>query len=286
MAHRIVVANNKGGAGKSALTAALAAALARLGFTVCAVDMDPQGNLTRRMGYDEEEWPVGQPVIADALRLKAQSPIPITDAAVQCAWEHELAGRITLIPSVPVREGTSGTVALEQRGKEGGMENSANFRLRRQLDKFDDDFDFTIIDVPPGLGHLTDMALAAADMVLVVLQPEYDYVQGAVRMVTYVETEREDLGRPDLYVVGLIVTNVQDTATHRAQLANLPQLFAEGMVWDPPIPHRATWSAANSDALPIELVKGWQAAELARMFEAHARKLCSAVGAEPAEATA
>lgn len=278
MAIRIVVANNKGGAGKSALSAALAAALSRLGFSVVACDMDPQGNLTRRMGYDETEWPPDQPTIADALRLRSQRPVPIADTAVPCAWEHPLAERITVLPSVPIRDADGGAVALEQRQREAGLENSANYRLRRQLDGFDDDADFTIIDVPPGLGHLLDMALAAADGAIIVLQPEYDYVQGAVRMVGYIETEREDLNRPDLRVLGVIVTNVQDNATHRAQLANLPALFADGMLWEPQIPHRVTWSAANSDARPIELVRGWQAAELADMFEEHARKLCATLG--------
>src|SRR5438132_1329010 len=48
---RVVTANNKGGAGKTATTIALAAALADLGHRVLAVDLDPQGNLTRRLGY-------------------------------------------------------------------------------------------------------------------------------------------------------------------------------------------------------------------------------------------
>jgi cellulose biosynthesis protein BcsQ len=279
MAWRIVVTNNKGGAGKSMLAAALAAALARLGFDVVAADMDPQGNLTRRMGYDETAWPAGRPTIAEGLRLRAQAPVPFSQVAVPCLWEHELAARIMVLPSVPKE--------LETRQREGGLENGAVYRLRRQLDAYDGPAGFTIIDVPPGLGHLTDMALAAGDAVLIVLQPEYDYVQGAVRMVDYVETERDALARPDLHVVGVVVTNVQDTSTHRAQLANLPALFADGIVWQPAIPHRATWSAATSDARPIELVKGWQAAELARMFDSHARQLCTALGVEhPAVPTA
>ena len=46
----------------------------------------------------------------------------------------------------------------------------------------------TLIDVPPGLGHLTDMAMAAADRVAIVLMPEYDYLQGAIRMIHYAAT--------------------------------------------------------------------------------------------------
>lgn len=272
MGWRIVVANNKGGAGKTALVVALSAALADLGHRVLAVDMDPQGNLTRRMGYDESAWE-GKLSVAETLKLRADKPVDPAEAVVPCAWEHELAARIDLLPSVPPR--------LEARQREAGRENGTEFRLRRALDKLDQDYDVTLIDVPPGLGHLTDMGLAAADRVVIVLMPEYDYVQGAIRMIHYVESEREPLGRPDLQVAGVVVTNVDaEAATHRAQLANLPVLFAEGMLWEPYVPHRRTWSAANSDGVPVQLIKGRIASDLAELFGTHARLLIASLNPE------
>lgn len=265
MGWRVVSANNKGGAGKTATTVGLSAALAEMGHRVLAVDMDPQGNLTRRLGYDEVSWE-GRSTIADTLRLRRDQPVDPREAIVGCAWEHELASRIDILPSVPPK--------LESRQREAGQEAGAENRLRRVLDQVDGDYDITLIDVPPGLGHLTDMALAAADRVLIVLMPEYDYVQGAVRMVHYVEGEREPLGRPDLQVAGVIVTNHDaGAATHRAQLDNLPNLFADEMLWEPIVPHRRTWSSANSDGLPIHLLKGKIAGELAELFTAHAKHL-------------
>jgi chromosome partitioning protein len=270
MGWRIVTANNKGGAGKTATTVALAAALSDMGHRVLAVDMDPQGNLTRRMGYDEVSWE-GRGSVADTLRLRADGPTAPAGVVVPCAWEHDLATRIDLLPSVPPR--------LEARQREAGRENGTEFRLRRVLDQVDREYDVTLIDVPPGLGHLTDMALAAADRVVIVLQPEYAYVQGGLRMIHDVESEREPLGRPDLDVLGVIVTNVEpEAATHRAQLENLPRLFADGMLWEPFVPHRRTWSAANSDGLPIQLLKGRIAGDLAEMFAVHAKRLVSALG--------
>lgn len=275
MGWRVVTANNKGGAGKTATTVALAAALADLGHRVLAVDMDPQGNLTRRLGYDEVSWE-GRPTVSDTLRLRADGPTDPGGVVVPCAWDHKLAARIDLLPSVPPK--------LEARQREAGRENGTEFRLRRMLDRVDRDYDVTLIDVPPGLGHLTDMALAAADRVVIVLMPEYDYVQGAVRMVHYVEGEREPLGRPDLRVSGVVVTNVDAAAaTHRTHLAHLPNLFVDELLWQPYVPHRRTWSSANSDGLPIQLLKGRIASELAELFSEHARQLIASLTTETTE---
>lgn len=275
MGWRVVTANNKGGAGKTATTVALAASLASMGHRVLAVDMDPQGNLTRRLGYDETFWQ-DRKSISDTLRLRGDGPVDPASVIMPCAWEHELAAQIDLLPSVPPK--------LEARQRETGRENGTEFRLRRVLDQVDRDYDVTLIDIPPGLGHLTDMALAAADRVVIVLMPEYDYVQGAIRMVHYVEGERDVLGRPDLQVAGVVVTNVDDSATHTAQLGNLPNLFAEGMLWHPFVPHRRTWSSANSDGLPIQLLKGRIAGDLAELFAEHARHLIASLNAEGAAA--
>jgi hypothetical protein len=81
------------------------------------------------------------------------------------------------------------------------------------------------------------------------------------------------------------VTNVDaEAATHKAQLANLPNLFVDGMVWEPHVPHRRTWSSANSDGLPIQLLKGRIAGDLAELFGSHAQKLIASLNTQGATA--
>ena len=49
----ICIANQKGGVAKTATTAIMASALTKRGNKVLAVDMDPQGNLSKQVGAED-----------------------------------------------------------------------------------------------------------------------------------------------------------------------------------------------------------------------------------------
>ncbi|HEY2192797.1 MAG TPA: ParA family protein, partial [Actinomycetospora sp.] len=102
---RVALANNKGGAGKTTVTAHLAEALAARGHHVLAVDMDPQANLSRRLGYGEAEL-TGMVTTAEVVAANRKGCA--VDGLVQCRWgliPHaggdvvELARRIDLLPA-------------------------------------------------------------------------------------------------------------------------------------------------------------------------------------------
>lgn len=94
---------------------------------------------------------------------------------------------------------------LEDRATEAGQ-RGAYRRLAKALKGADDHLDYTLIDCPPSLGHLTQMALAAAHHGLASTEPEHDSVEAAALYRDFVAASGEDLANPDLSFIGLIVS--------------------------------------------------------------------------------
>jgi chromosome partitioning protein len=242
---RVAVANNKGGAGKTTVIAHLAEALAVRGRRVLAVDMDPQANLSRRLGYGESEL---ASMVTAAEVVAANRKGCAAEALVPCRWptsrsrrERDLADWIDLLPA---------RYDLEARVSEAGQLGSHE-RLSRALDGVAEDYDVVLLDCPPSLGHLTQLGLAAADAVVLVMRPEYDHLQGAIRVRDFVATYRHHLGRPDLAVVGVVV-NEHDRrrGLHQWHADSVTETFGE-LLWSPPVPSRAALAEAVDAAQPL-----------------------------------
>jgi cellulose biosynthesis protein BcsQ len=257
---RYAIANNKGGAGKTVVTGCLAEALAARGRRVLCVDLDPQANLTRRLGYAEDDLAqlvtVSEVVKADEIGCAAQ-------AITGCRWPvAQLAEHIDLIPA---------RFDLENRIPEAGQ-LGAHLRLARGLAGVTDEYDVVLLDCPPALGHLTQLALAASDGVLVPVRPEYDHVAGATRVRDFLAGHAEHLARPGLSIVGVMV-NDQDRrrGLHTWHLESVVELFGD-LVWKPVIPSRTQLAEAIDAAEPLRL-RGMATRELVEIFDVLADQL-------------
>ncbi len=260
---RVAVANNKGGAGKTTAIAYLAEALAARGRRVLCVDMDPQANLSRRLGYGEAEL---ASLVTTAEVVAAGRRGCAADAIVGCRWtlpaDPGLAERIDLLPA---------RYDLEARVAEAGQLGSHE-RLDLALVGVAEDYDTVFLDCPPSLGHLTQLGLAAADTVILVLRPEYDHLQGAIRVRDFIATYRRHLDRPSLDVSGVII-NEHDRrrGLHAWHTDSITETFGP-LVWDPPIPSRAALAEAIDAAQPLR-ARGAPARALIDTFAALADQL-------------
>lgn len=265
---RVVIGNHKGGSGKTAFTVNMAAALAAAGKRVLVVDLDPQANASRRLGW---RFDPARPVPTVAEAIKADEAGVAADAIYQCGQDGEACGQVVdLLPS---------RFDLENRVSEAGVVGAVT-RLRKALDGVDDGYDVTLLDCPPSLGHLTQMALAAGDVAVCTVEPEYDSVEGAVRFRDFITSRSGDLGNPGLALIGYVVSRVRaGVGAHAFQLAGLADLFGTDHVWSPHIPEQAQIKDAADAAVPLRQLGHPRAAEMASLYDQLAARLLASLDA-------
>ena len=188
----MVVANQKGGVGKTTTTVNLAVALAQHGLRVLVIDLDPQGNASTALAI---EHPRGTPSTYDALVDGV--------ALAEIAQPSEEAPNLLVVPA---------TIDLAGAEIELVSVVARENRLRKALAAFDrvhgagdDRLDYVLIDCPPSLGLLTLNALVAADELLLPIQSEYYALEGVGQLLETVELVRADLN-PRLEISTVLLT--------------------------------------------------------------------------------
>lgn len=262
---RIAIGNHKGGSGKTASTVNLAAQLVAAGNSVLVVDMDPQANATRRLGISDD-----QASLTTAEVVRSGETGVAAEAIMPTGWGEPYDAGLGLVPA---------RFDLENRISEAAVVGASG-RLRRALDGADTDYAITLLDCPPSLGHLTQLVLAAADVVLGTVEPEYDSVQGAVRLRDFVHTAAGDLGNPNLDVVGYVVSRVRaGLGAHGFQVEGMHDLFGADRVWSPSVPERAIIKDAADAAAPLTAFSGTPAREVQRIYAELATHVTKVVAA-------
>lgn len=248
------VANHKGGVGKTFLTQLLAAEMAMRGRKVLAVDCDPQGNMSRRLGYPKADL-VDRVTIVEAIR--DASPDVLAASILPCQWEAVWAESIHLVPA---------RKELEQRSAEAGSPASWT-RLARALAGVADQYDDVIIDTPPQLGHLLHLAVCASSGIIIPTTPETDSIQGVYELAGFLA---DPVGGQALgvtaQVTGIVVNGKRaGVATHEGRTREIADTWGEA-VWQPPIPLRAKAQDAASEFAEPPQNAGAEVAGIARLL--------------------
>ncbi|MFE3206300.1 ParA family protein [Embleya sp. NPDC059237] len=262
MATRIALGNNKGGVGKTSTTVRLAEALAVGGYRVLVVDMDPQGNASKRLGVPN---PRGR-TVSEA--IQAGTAGAAADRMWPCGWDAEYAPRIAVCPS---------TLELEDRMSESGVLGSHR-RLELALRGVDDGIDYTLIDCPPSLYHLTQLGLAAAPLVVGVTEPELYSIEAVLRFMQFVKDKGPEMSTPPPRMIGMIESGFDvRRPAHVAQHENLPEVPGLGpLLWEPTIPVRTAIQDADESALPLSEIRTGAGREVRALYAALAERLIKA----------
>jgi chromosome partitioning protein len=221
----LVVANQKGGVGKTTTTVNLAAALATHGCRVLVIDLDPQGNASTALGIDHftgtqsvyEVIIEGRPLAEVIQQCEAIPSLLCAPATI------DLAGAEIELVSLVAREG----------------------RLRRALEDYSNDVDYIFIDCPPSLGLLTINALVAAAELLIPIQCEYYAMEGLGQLLKNVDLVRAHLN-PHLAISTILLTMYDARTRLASQVADEVRQHFEGVVLKTTIPRSVRVSEAPS----------------------------------------
>lgn len=177
----IAFANHKGGVAKTTTTLSVGYGLARRGYKVLLLDLDPQSNLTFSLVKEDADYES----VYDALSSGSNTLPVIT-----------INKTLDLVPS---------SLNLTQ------LEITLTGRLEREyiisdkLREMQKNYDFILIDCPPSMGIFTINALVAADYVIIPMTPEVIPYKGLGSLVTLVAQISERLNQR-LSVLGIVFT--------------------------------------------------------------------------------
>jgi chromosome partitioning protein len=179
----VTICNHKGGSGKTTTAVHVAAAFGRAGRRVLAIDLDPQGFLTRTLGIEEPPPERSALMLVDAEgRLDG---LPLT-----------VAGGFDVIPSSPAMT----------RAQRSLNRPTDVFLLRETLER-GYDYELVLIDTAAAVSVYTMNALVASTHAVVPVTPEYQPVLGAEQTVSTCALVRDRLN-PALGAPRLVLTQV------------------------------------------------------------------------------
>jgi chromosome partitioning protein len=231
----VAFSNVKGGVGKTTSAVNLAAALARSELRVLLVDLDPQGSAGYSLGVprDFRGPSVAQALLGDAPLGEAlwQTPVPGLDIA---AGDTDLS---------------AAQLALGRRREPTAALLSALQPLRRQ-------YDFIVVDCPPGLGLLSLVGLTAAQAYVVPTTPHFLALEALDRYFAGLGALESGL-RPRAPLLGILLTMIDHRTRVTEEVCRLVRRRYGGKVFRTEIPINVRLAEAPEYGRSIFNFESW-----------------------------
>lgn len=180
----IVVANQKGGVGKTTTVVNLSAGLAAMDKKILVIDLDPQGNSSTGFGINHIDRECS---IYQVLIMKNH----ISEAIFK-----------SILPNLDIITANSNLSAAEL---ELFSLKNREYILLESLKLIKNNYDYIFIDSPPALNLLTINALTAADEILIPMQCEFYSLEGLSHLLKTIELVSKNLNKK-IKICGILFT--------------------------------------------------------------------------------
>ncbi len=198
MAKVIVVTSGKGGVGKTTTTAALGAALAKTGQSVCVVDFDVGlRNLDLIMGAERR-------VVYDLINV-VQGDAKLPQALIR----DKRIDTLSLLPASQTRDKD----ALTDEG------------VARVIGELREKFDWVICDSPAGIERGATLAMRHADIAVVVTNPEVSSVRDSDRIIGLLDSKTERAEKGERLEKHLILTRYDPNRAERGEMLKIDDVL-------------------------------------------------------------
>ena len=222
-----VVANQKGGVGKTTTTVNIAAALAFGGLNVLVVDTDPQGNASTALGVEHgSETPGTYEVLLDDARIS-----DLVQRSPHTPNLHVLPAAIDLA--------TAELELVNEIGRETRMKRALTAYIESSA------VDYVFLDCPPSLGLLTLNALVAATEIMVPIQCEYYALEGVSQLVRTIDKVKGNLNN-ELELTTVVLTMFDSRNNLSREVASEVRKHFAGQTLDVEIPRSVRIAEAPS----------------------------------------
>lgn len=223
----ISVANQKGGVGKTTTAINLSASLAVAEKKILVIDIDPQGNSSSGLSFQNT-----QPSIYDLLI----SQVKFADTIVK-----DVIPYLDLIPATIDLVGAE-VELLEMERRE--------FVLKERLKEARSKYDYVFIDCPPTLGILTLNALTASDSVLIPVQCEYFALEGLGQLLNTIKLVKDRFNK-HLTIEGVLLTMYDSRLKLSELVAEEVRKYFEDKVYKTKIHRNVRVSESPSFGKPV-----------------------------------
>jgi len=243
----LVIANRKGGCGKTMTTASLGVGLARQGYKTLIIDADSQHSLSISLGVTEPD----------------KLTITLASVMTEIINEQEIdteAGIIHHVEGVDIMPSNNSLAGMEiALAPLIGRETV----LKQYIDIIKPLYDYVLIDTAPTLDLLTVNALAAADSAIIPVTPKYLDAKGLELLLKSISQIRKAIN-PNLSISGILLTMVDKRANFTKEIIDeIGKAYGDRIrIFKDNIPHsvRATETSATGNSIFAHDPKGKVAA--------------------------